>query len=188
MSVHIVRTPVKGKPKHYKVDVRISEGTQPPLFTPEIKLRDEHLTSKERIELKRRIYREVTPDLFFDIFTSFFKFFGIGTYDHKQIKTRAEKLENALRDEGWATARVKVKVNPKERYAGAIKPVIDVRQGPKLHVQFIGNPALKSQELKTELTFKKSGVIDELELELELELQSCFELGTIALRALQVGQ
>ena len=165
VSATIVRKPVPDKPKHYTVDILISEGTQPLLSTPLIELKDDRMTASERVELKRRIYREVTPDLFFDLFTSFFKLFGVGTYDHKRIKNRAEVLENALRDEGWVTARIKVRVRIKERYSGSIKPLINVRRGPKLHVQFIGNQALKPQELMTELTFKKSGVLDELELE-----------------------
>ena len=71
VNVKIISTPIESKPNHVKIDIHITEGEQPRLKIPVVRILDERLTLDERIELTRRVHREVAPDLFFDVFTSF---------------------------------------------------------------------------------------------------------------------
>lgn len=145
------------------LEIHVKEGQRPFLGPPLIELLDQGLDQSKVKEAHRRITRTITSDLFYDLFKDFFSLFGIGHYDRRATRQRADKLEQELRDEGWVSARVKV-IGDK-LISKKMSPEISLRLGPKLIVDFEGNNALRDRELVSELTFKESGVIDEIELE-----------------------
>ncbi len=145
------------------IEIRIREGNRPKLGSPIIEILDQELEQEVIEENTLRIARSITPDLFFDAFEDFFSFFGLGHYDRRATRQRADQLEADLRNEGWVSARVKVIAD--ELYNGKMSPVISIRRGPKLSHFFQGNLTISSEDLEKELTFKESGVIDEIELE-----------------------
>ena len=162
-KVRIVGRPNPNDPLSYQVEIEITEGKLPTLADPEIVIQDEDLlTADEITEMKRRVYRAINPDRFFDVLPEFFTALGRGRYDKKLIRERAESLERALREEGRVSARVKVSQDERLPNQGL---KVTLRLGPKLRVQIIGNRAFKTQELIDELSFIKSGAIDEIELE-----------------------
>ena len=145
------------------LEIRIKEGNRPLLGSPVVEVLDTDLDQESIQESTLRIARSITPDLFYDTFRDFFSLFGIGHYDRRAARQRADQLEENLRSEGWVSARVKVIGD--ELYNGKMSPIISIRRGPKLNSKFQGNLALRSEDLEKELTFKNSGVIDEVELE-----------------------
>ena len=145
------------------LEIRIKEGSRPLLGSPVVEILDTDLDQESIQESTLRIARSITPDLFYDTFRDFFSLFGIGHYDRRAARQRADQLEEDLRSEGWVSARVKVIGD--ELYNGKMSPIISIRRGPKLNSRFQGNLALRSEDLEKELTFKNSGVIDEVELE-----------------------
>lgn len=149
--------------RYADVKILILEGSRPTLSTPLIELLDHPEDDQQKQGIIARTVRMITPELFFDILPEVFGLFGVGRYDKKVTRQRAEELERQLREEGWSSARVKV--IKESRSSGRVSPIIQVRYGLKLEPVFIGNHSLSETVLSQELTFQTSGVIDEVELE-----------------------
>lgn len=145
------------------LEVHVKEGQRPRLGPPIVEVADQGLSPEEIQDEHRRLTRMITPDLFYDVFEGFFSIFGIGHYDRKETRQRADDLEQMIREEGWVSARVKVLGD--QLYLGKMSPVIRLKRGPRLLTRFEGNTMMSNRDLKEEMTFKESGVIDEVELE-----------------------
>ena len=164
-NVHVHIRPVFLDKKKQRVAVKIlvNEGARPQLRAPLIEFSEPITDVTIREGMIARVTQAVTPDLFFDVFQSFFSIFGIGRYDRKATRQRVEDFERQLREEGWVSARVRVVED--QIYGGQVSPLIQLRYGPKLTPIFIGNQSVSSEQLTQDLTFIESGVIDEVELE-----------------------
>ncbi len=149
--------------RRVKLEVHVQEGQRPRLGAPLIELIDQDLSQEELVSEHRRITRAIAPDLFYDVFEDFFSIFGIGHYDRRETRQRADDFEREIREHGWVSARVKVIGD--ELFQEKMSPVITLKRGPKLLTTFEGHQAISTQQLERVLTFKESGVIDEVELE-----------------------
>ena len=72
------------------LEVHVQEGQRPRLGPPIVEVVDQNLSDEELHDEHRRLTREITPDLFYDIFEDFFSIFGIGHYDRRE--TRHEQI------------------------------------------------------------------------------------------------
>ena len=141
--------------KKVSVDVIIREGERPQVGLPLVK------SSSGLIYAD--IAQFIVPDVFFDIWLNFFSIFGVGQYDRKSMRDRAEQLQKYYRDQGWYGARVRLVGEVKD--GSLIRPKVVVERGERVEVYFVGHHALSEQDLKREVTFINSGAFDEVELE-----------------------
>src|SRR5262249_32638145 len=73
-------------------------------------------------------------------------------------------FEEELRKQGFFEARVPPRQSPFDPALNRIDVTLEVVEGPKTIVEFIGRDALKESELRERLTFGEAPVLDEVEV------------------------
>ncbi len=79
-------------------------------------------------------------------------------------RERVQKLEDALRKEGYFEARLRLAEPVWDSASNRVTVEVDAERGPKYQVEFQGVTALKESDLRARLTFQDAGVVDEAEV------------------------
>jgi outer membrane protein assembly factor BamA len=142
--------------KQVRITVVVTEGSQP--------LLGEVLISGNQSKSYAEIASALTTGERAHFWRTFFGAFGIGRYDRRLLKTELRLVEQAYREDGWVSARVRLTGVPAEK-RGRVFPRIRVREGPQVEVHFEGNETLSDDDLEAVLTFAENGAWDDTEVE-----------------------
>ena len=78
-------------------------------------------------------------------------------------------FEEELRKQGFFEARVTPRQSPFDPALNRVDVTLEVVEGPKTIVEFVGRDALKESELREKLTFTEAPVLDEVEVRASVE-------------------
>jgi outer membrane protein insertion porin family len=78
-------------------------------------------------------------------------------------------FEEELRKQGFFEARVTTRQSPFDPALNRVDVTLEVVEGPKTIVEFVGRDALKEAELREKLTFAEAPVLDEVEVRASAE-------------------
>ena len=149
--------------KQVRLRIEVTEGSQPPI--------GQVLVRGNRAFDHPRVVSYFATGERVDFWRDFFGVLGLGRYSRAAIRDDVKALEQAYRDEGYVAARVRQEgvvcrpedLQPQEdgtRCDGKVYPLVSIREGDKVVVEFEGNEKLNDDALRNALTFKENGAYD----------------------------
>lgn len=150
--------------KQVRLRIIVTEGTQPPIG--QILVRGNRAFDHPQVVSYFATGERV------DFWRDFFGVLGLGRYSRKEVREDVKELELAYREKGFVAARVRqegVACRPDDlratgddgaRCAGKVYPLVSIREGDRVTVEFEGNEHINEDTLRDVLTFKENGAFD----------------------------
>ena len=150
--------------KKVRLRIVVTEGSQPPIG--QVLVRGNQAFDHPQVVSYFATGERV------DFWRDFFGVLGLGRYSRKELREDVKLLEQAYREEGYVSARVRqegVSCRPDDlrdagkngtRCAGKVYPLLNIREGDKVTVEIDGNTRINDDSLKQVLTFKENGAFD----------------------------
>lgn len=150
--------------KQVRLRILITEGSQPPIGQVLVRGNEafDHPQVVSYFSTGERV----------DFWRDLFGVLGLGRYSRTELREDVKLLELAYREKGYVSARVRqegVACRTKDvraagdddsRCAGKVYPLLSIREGDKVTVEFEDNTRINDDTLQTVMTFKENGAFD----------------------------
>ncbi|MGK0360199.1 MAG: outer membrane protein assembly factor BamA, partial [Bradymonadia bacterium] len=150
--------------KQVRLRIVITEGSQPPIGQVLVR-------GNEAFDHPQVVSYFATGERV-DFWRDLFGVLGLGRYSRTELREDVKLLELAYREKGYVSARVRQEgvacrtkdvraaAEDEARCAGKVYPLLSIREGDKVTVEFDGNTRINDDALQLAMTFSENGAFD----------------------------